>query len=285
MSEERFKSEYVPQWCPGCGMFNLLDCVRQALEELYEPNEVILATGIGQTAKLGFSVRANLFNGLHGRALPLAMGMRMANRGAKILVVAGDGDLFAEGGNHFLHAMRRNLDVTVLAGDNRVFGLTKGQGAPTSDLDFRASLHKGGAAPRPINPTALALISGATFVAKTFSGNQEELTGLIGAGLQHKGMALIDVMFPCVSFNRINTVAWYNQRVREIGPEHDDGDFEAALRLATGMSGEEIPTGVYYRVERPIYTDLLAALEGAPLVERAAEWRPERVKGVLAGFR
>ena len=125
MKGEEYRTDFTPQWCPGCGNFDLLDCVRQALSDLCRPEEVILATGIGQTAKLGFSVRANLFNGLHGRALPMAMGMGMANHRARILVVAGDGDLFSEGGNHFIHAMRRNLDITVLAGNNRVYGLTR----------------------------------------------------------------------------------------------------------------------------------------------------------------
>jgi len=284
MNAERFQSSFAPQWCPGCGNYDLLDCVRQALPELHVPREVILATGIGQTAKLGFSVRANLFNGIHGRALPLAMGMSMANRAAKILVVGGDGDLFAEGGNHFIHALRRNLDVTILAGDNRVYGLTKGQGSPTGSFDFRAPIHNDGVAAQPVNPTALALVSGATFVARTFSGNKEELTGLIKAGLQHRGVAMIDVLFPCVTFNRINTVAWYKKRLKPLEAEHDVSDFAAALRLATG--GEEtIYTGLYYRVERPTHADSLAALAGEPLVKRAAEWRPERVRGVLAGFR
>jgi len=284
MKDEEYCTEFTPQWCPGCGNFDLLDCVRQALADLCQPQEVILATGIGQTAKLGFSVRANLFNGLHGRALPMAMGMGMANRRAHILVAAGDGDLFSEGGNHFIHAMRRNLDITVLAGDNRVYGLTKGQGAPTSAHDFRAPLHRGGEAPRPVNPAALALASGATFVARAFSGSKEELIGLIKAGMEHRGVALIDTLFPCVTYNRINTAAWYKKRVKAIGPDYDVSDFEAAMRLAT-RSEDEIPTGIYYRVQRPVYADFLAALDGEPLVVRAATWRPERVKGLFQRFR
>jgi 2-oxoglutarate ferredoxin oxidoreductase subunit beta len=283
-SEERFHADFAPQWCPGCGNFDLLDCVRQALTDLYDPREVILVTGIGQTGKLGFSVRANLFNGLHGRSLPLATGMLMANRGAKVLVVAGDGDLYSEGGNHFIHALRRNLDVTIVAGDNRVYGLTKGQGSPTSTLDFRAPLHRNGVAPQPINPVALALVSGATFVARTFSANREELSGLLKAGLEHRGVALIDTLFPCVSFNRVNTLAWYKKRLRAIGADHDPGDFEAALQLAN-QSEEEIATGIYYQVARPIFSDRLEALDGEPLVSRAGEWGPDRVKGLFAAFR
>jgi 2-oxoglutarate ferredoxin oxidoreductase subunit beta len=284
MMDKRYHGEYAPQWCPACGNFDLLVAVREALAATCEPQEVILATGIGQTGKLGFSVRANLFNGLHGRALPLATGMAMANHGAKILVVAGDGDLYSEGGNHFIHALRRNLDCTILAGDNRVYGLTKGQGSATSPIDFRAHLHRDGLAPQPINPVALALVSGATFVAKTFSGNREELTSLIKAGLAHRGVAVIDILYPCVTFNRVNTVAWYQERLKPIGADHDPGDFAAAQRLAN-CSEEEIPTGIYYQVARPIFTDRLEALDAGPLVRRAQEWRPERVQGLFANYR
>jgi 2-oxoglutarate ferredoxin oxidoreductase subunit beta len=152
-------------------------------------------------------------------------------------------------------------------------------------LDFRAHLHRDGKLPRSINPTALALVSGATFVAKSFSGNQQELTGLLKAGLQHRGMALIDTLFPCVTFNRVNTFAWYKKRVKAIAPDHDTGNFEAAMQLSTGNNEDTIFTGLYYREERPIYTDLFTALDGEPLVKRAQEWRPERVKGMFAGFR
>lgn len=284
MTDKRYHGEYAPQWCPGCGNFDMLVAVREALAQVCQPQEVILATGIGQTGKLGFSVRTNLFNGLHGRALPLATGMRMANHRAKVVVVAGDGDLFSEGGNHFIHALRRNLDITILAGDNRVYGLTKGQGAPTSSLDFRAPLHRDGLGPMPINPVALALASGATFVAKTFSANRDELIALIEAGMAHRGVAMIDILYPCVTFNRVNTVAWYKERIRPIGPDHDPGDFAAAQALAS-LGEEEIPTGIYYQVERPLFADRLEALDGEPLVRRGEGWSPQRVKGVFANYR
>ena len=284
MNCDRYDSDFTPQWCPGCGNFAILDGVKEALCDLYEPRQVILVAGIGQASKLGFSVRTNMFNGLHGRTLPLAMGMHMANHQAKILVVAGDGDLFAEGGNHFIHAIRRNMDITILAGDNRVYGLTKGQGAPTSALDFRLHLHKGGEAPQPVSPITLALTAGATFTARTYSGNKEELVALIREGMQHRGTALIDIMFPCVSFNNVNTAAWYKKRVKPIGPDHDPTDFAAAMKLA-GSSDEEIPTGIYYRVEKPVYADHLEVLAGDPLVKRGADRKPEAVKALLQRYR
>jgi 2-oxoglutarate ferredoxin oxidoreductase subunit beta len=284
MSCARYDSDFVPEWCPGCGNFDILACVKEALCQLFDPREVIVVAGIGQAAKLGFSVRANMFNGLHGRTLPLATGMQMANHRARILVVGGDGDMFSEGGNHLIHAMRRNLDVTVLAGDNRVYGLTKGQGAPTSRHDFRPRIHKDGAAPVPINPVMLGLGAGATFVARAYSGNQEELIELIKQGMQHRGAALIDIMFPCVSFNTINTAAWYKKRVKPIAADHDPTDMEAAMRLA-GRPEDEIPTGVYYQVQRPVFSDHFEALAGESLVQRVRDWSPERIRGLFDQFR
>jgi len=281
---ERYTTDFEPQWCPGCGNYAILDGLKEALCDLYAPEDIILVVGIGQASKIGFSVKTNMFNGLHGRALPLALGMHMANHQAKILVVAGDGDLFGEGGNHFIHAMRRNIDVTILAGDNRVYGLTKGQGSPTSGHDFRLHLHKEGEAMQPLNPAGLALVSGATFIARTYSGNREELVSLIREGMQHRGTALIDIMFPCVSFNNINTAAWYKKRAKPIGSDHDRTDFEAAMKLAR-HSDDEIPTGVYYRVERPVFSDRLEALDGEPLVKKASGRKPEMVRGLFARYR
>ena len=177
-------SYFKPEWCPGCGNFDILDCVKQALCELeIENHEMIVVAGIGQTSKLGFSVKTNMFDGLHGRSLPVALGVKMANHRARVLAISGDGDFYGEGGNHFIHALRRNLDVTILAGDNRVYGLTKGQASPTSTYDFKSKIHREGTGSQPIRPTMLALASGATFVAKGFSGEKEQLIGLIKQGL------------------------------------------------------------------------------------------------------
>lgn len=284
MKCEDFVTDFTPEWCPGCGNFAILEAVQEALCDLYDPREIILITGIGQASKLGFSIRTNKFNGLHGRTLPLAMGMQMANHKARLLVVAGDGDMFAEGGNHFIHAMRRNMDITILAGDNRVYGLTKGQGAPTSQHDFRLHIHKGGKAPRPLDPVALALVSGATFVARTYSGNREELVKLIREGMAHRGASFIDTLFPCVTFNNIHTAAWYKKRVTAIDGDHDRGDFAAALKLASNFD-KEIPTGIYYRVGRPAFSDHFEALAREPLVERVSKRSPEEVRALFARFR
>jgi 2-oxoglutarate ferredoxin oxidoreductase subunit beta len=241
--------------------------------------------GIGQASKLGFSVRANFINGLHGRTLPLALGIRMANHEAPQLAISGDGCFYAEGGNHFIHALRRNFQVTILASDNRVYGLTKGQASPTSAADFSTKTHPEGTGSQALNPSLLALASGATFVARAFTGNKAEATELIKRAMQHRGAAFLDIMSPCVSFNKVNTFAWYKQRVRPIGPEHDVADFEAAMRLARHATEETIPTGVYYQVQRPVFGDHLAAMRGEPIAKRTWEFTPERVRPLLERYR
>jgi len=282
---EKWTSGFTPEWCPGCGNFDTLDCFRQAVCELeINPREIILVVGIGQASKLGFSVKCNFFNGLHGRALPIALGIKMANHQAKVVAVSGDGCFYAEGGNHFVHNLRRNLDVTILASDNRVYGLTKGQASPTSPADFITKLQIEGTGAAPIRPTMLALASGATFVAKAFTGDKEQLTDLIKQGIKHRGAALIDIMSPCVSFNKVNTFKWYKDRARPIGSEHDPTDFQTALKLAM-HSEDEIATGVYYRVERPVFGDHMRALKGETIVARTLNYTPSRVQPLFESYK
>ena len=279
---------YAPEWCPGCGNFDILESVKQALCDLQlKPHQIIIVMGIGQASKLGFSVKANIFNGLHGRSLPLALGVKMANHDAKVIASAGDADFYAEGGNHLIHNLRRNLDVTILAGSNRVFGLTKGQAGPTANSQYSTSIHVDGVGAQPVHPTLLALSAGATFVAKAFSGNREELTELVKQAIQHRGAALVDIMFPCVTFNRLNTFAWFKQRATPISPGHDVTNLEAAIKLAMQdmQDGDHIPTGLYYKVERPVFGDNLTAQQGEPIVKRTANYTPERVRPLFKLFR
>ena len=274
-----------PQWCPGCGNFSILDCVKEALCGLdLKARDFIMITGIGQASKLGFSVKCNLFNGIHGRALPVATGINMANHKVKLLSVSGDGDYYSEGGNHFIHAARRNLNVAVFAGDNRVYGLTKGQASPTSPAEYVTPIHPEGIGGKPLNPAFLALASGATFVARAFSGDKPELTGLMQQAIKHRGFALVDIMFPCVTFNKINTFAWFKQRVKPAGPEHDPSDFNAAVALVSREQGT-IPTGLIYKADRPTFDDRFSALKGEALAQRSAGYTPERVRPLFAPFK
>jgi len=281
---ERF-DPFEPQWCPGCGNFTLLDALIQALSDLAIPvTDMVMITGIGQASKLGFSVNVNLFDGLHGRVLPTVLGVAMANHRARILAVSGDGGFYAEGGNHLIHNARRNVDVAVLASDNRVYGLTKGQAAPTSAPDFTTKVHPEGTGSHPFNPTALALAAGATFVARGFTGNKAELASLIKEAVEHRGFALLDILSPCISFNKKNTFAWFKERARPVGPDHDPSDLHAAWKLAT-LQEERLPTGVFYRTERPVFGAHLTALRGDPIAVRTQGYTPERVRPLLERFR
>src|SRR3989304_2078240 len=191
-------------WCPGCGNFGILNAVKKALVELdIEPHQVLLVSGIGQAGKLPHYTKGNVFNSLHGRPVPPAIGAGIANPELNVIAFSGDGDAYGEGGNHFIHAMRRNHNLTYLVHDNQVYALTKGQASPTSDQGFITRTTPYGAAP-PINPIALAIVAGA---------------GLIKAGITHKGFALIDILQPCVSFNHVNTFAWYKERVYKVDEE------------------------------------------------------------------
>jgi len=260
-------------WCPGCGNFAIRQAVAQALSACgLQPQQVVLVSGIGQAAKLPHYLNTNVFNGLHGRAIPAATAIRAANHELTVVVTTGDGDCYGEGGNHLLHAFRRNPDITILVHDNQVYGLTKGQASPTSDYGFVTSLQRAGVKNEPLNPLALAVAMDASFAARGFAGDLPGLTALVTQAIRHKGLSLVDILQPCVSFNKLNTYAWYGQRVYY--PErHDPADRGAAFRLALEW-GERIPLGVIYRNEKPLFEDQFGALAAGPLVSRP---RPEPV--------
>jgi len=271
-----------PAWCPGCGNFGILEALNRALIEMkIEPHQVLLVSGIGQAGKLPHYTRGNVFNSLHGRPVPPAIGARIANSELIVIAVSGDGDAYGEGGNHFLHAARRNHDITYLVHDNQVYGLTKGQASPTSDVGFITKTTPYGAA-SPVNPIALAIVSSASFVARGFAGDIDYLSRLIKKGITHRGFALIDILQPCVSFNHKNTFQWYRERVYNLEDEkYDPSDKKAALEKAL-IWGEEIPIGIIYEEDLPVYEDQLPALSDGPLVKQKIDSR--RVEKLLAEF-
>jgi 2-oxoglutarate ferredoxin oxidoreductase subunit beta len=271
-------------WCPGCGNFQILLAVKSALVELaLEPHKILFVSGIGQASKLPHYLKGNLFNGLHGRSLPVATGAKIANHDLTVLVVGGDGDGYAEGGNHFVHAIRRNLDMTYIVHNNQIYGLTKGQASPTSERRFVTKTTPGGVILRPLNPIALAVALGATFVARGFSAQTTHLTQLIVEGIQHRGFALIDVLQPCLSFNHLNTYSWYKERVYDVGDEeeYDPEDQLVAFQKAQEW-GDKIPIGVIYRSEQPTYEEQIPALEAEPLVTQRHD--PSKLKDLLEEF-
>ncbi len=270
-------------WCPGCGNFGILNAVKKVLVELdIEPHRVLMVSGIGQAGKLPHYTRGNVLNVLHGRTLPAATGAKIANPELIVIAIGGDGDGYGEGGNHFIHTIRRNHDITYLVHNNQVYGLTKGQASPTSDAGFITKTTPDGAA-TPINPIALAIAAGASFVGRGFAGDVEHLVSLIKMGIRHKGFALIDILQPCVSFNHKNTYSWYRERVYKLDEEanYDPGNKAAAFAKAQEW-GEQIPIGVIYREELPTFEEQLPALSKGPLVRQKIE--SGRVEGLLDEF-
>ena len=264
-------SDYVglkPAWCPGCGNFGILKALNKALVELgIEPHRVLLVSGIGQAGKLPHYTKSNVFNALHGRTLPVAIGAKIANPELVVIAVGGDGDGYGEGGNHFIHAARRNHDITYLVHNNQVYGLTKGQASPTSDLSFVTKTTPYGAV-SPVNPIALAIVSGASFVARSFAGDIDHLSSLIKEAITHRGFSLIDILQPCVVFNHKNTFQWYRERVYKLEENgYNPGDKMAAFEKAQEW-GNKIPIGVIYRVEKSTYEEQIPALKRGPLVQR-----------------
>ncbi len=279
--EEIFEGKRETAWCPGCGNFAIRKALISALSQKeLGPEDVTLFTGIGQAAKMPHYLKINGFNGLHGRALPPALGMRIANPKLQVIVESGDGDTYGEGGNHFLHNIRRNPDLVHLVHNNQIYGLTKGQASPTTASKVR-SLFQPHA--RPLNPLFLALSLGAGFVARAFAGDEEQLKDLIIEAMDYQGYALIDILQPCVSFNRVNTYQWYRERVYHLGSDYDPLDYEGALKKSREW-GAKIPTGVIYKEPgRKTFREGFEHLGDRSLVEEETE--PARLKELLQDFR
>jgi len=262
----------TPAWCPGCGNFSILKTLDKAIDAAgVDRRRLVLVSGIGQAAKLPHYGRANVFNGLHGRALPAATGIKVANHKLEVVITSGDGDMYGEGGNHLIHAFRRNVGVKVFVHNNQVYGLTKGQASPTSGLGFVTKIQTHGVIHQPLNPLALAIVEDCSFVARSFAGAPEHLQEIMTAALRHNGgLALVDILQPCVSFNKVNTYKWYADRVRPVADSHDPFDRGRALELASQW-GDEIPIGVIYRSGRSSFESQLPALAGPALCEQLGD--------------
>jgi 2-oxoglutarate ferredoxin oxidoreductase subunit beta len=263
----RFNTDEKPTWCPGCGNFGIQAALKKALLTLgLEPHQVLHSSGIGCSGKIPHWVRLYGFHGLHGRTLPAAAGMKFANHEMTVIAEGGDGDGYSEGIAHFIHAARRNQDLTYIVHNNGVFGLTTGQASPTGVQGFVSKTTPFGAIEAPFRPAALAVSAGATFVARGFSGDIDRLAELIASGIRHRGFAFIDVLQVCVSFNPARSFPWYRDRIFSVEEEgHDATDRDRALSLALGPD-ERLGTGVFFRTEKPAYEDGLPQLASGPLV-------------------
>ncbi len=247
-----------PIWCPGCGDFGVLKAVQTALAELeIEAKDAVCVTGIGCSGTFTSYVTTYGFHGLHGRALPVATGIKATQPDKLVFVAGGDGDGFGIGLGHFMHAARRNVDVTYIVMDNQVYGLTKGQTSPTTEADKSTKASPLGPMADPVDPLELAITAGATFVAQGFSAKQRELTDMLKAAFQHKGFSLVNVQSPCVTYNTWNTYAWYRENLRDVDP----GDRQAALDMARA---EGVPHGILYQTTRSV-------LEGGDVVRAASD--------------
>ena len=274
-------------WCPGCGNFQILSVLKEALAELgLSPRDVVLVSGIGQAAKTPHFMQGHIIQGLHGRALPVATGVKAANPGMTVIAIGGDGDMYGEGGNHLVHTIRRNPDITNLVHNNMVYGLTKGQASPTSPIGLKTPVQVDGVFAEPLNPLSLALSQGASFVARTFSGDMPRTREIIKAAILHRGYSLVDIFQPCVSFNKVNTYKWFkeNTYVPE-GFQEPLDDRGKAMDLA--LAGPPYPLGILYREKggRPTFEDHLAAYRETkePLWRRTPPL--EQVESYIEGLR
>lgn len=244
---------YETAWCPGCGNFSILNSLQKTLEELKkDPHDVLIVGGIGQAAKTPQYISTNSFSGLHGRAVPPAVAAKIVNPNLTVIINSGDGDSYGEGGNHFIHNIRRNVDIAHFIHDNQVYGLTKGQASPTADEGAVNDVQVDGNNNIPFNPVLMAIASGAGFVARSFSGKPQHLEEMMKRAILFKGYAMVDILQPCISFNKVNTFAWYNKRVYELDNTHDAGNRLAAMERAMEF-GDRIPIGVLYEKEQPTY--------------------------------
>jgi 2-oxoglutarate ferredoxin oxidoreductase subunit beta len=267
---EDYKGQ-TPAWCPGCGNFGILKAFKEAMVELgIEPHQFTIVSGIGQSGKFPHYLKCNTFNGLHGRTLPVATGIRLANHEMLTIAVAGDGDCYGEGGNHLLHAVRRNINVKLFVHDNQIYGLTKGQASPTSTEGMVTKNQPFGVFLEQLNPLALAVAMDCSFVARGFAGDTGNLKELMKAAILHKGFSLLDILQPCVIFNKINTYEWYRQRVYYIGPEYNPEDRIEAFKKALEW-GDRIPAGIIYKNQRPVLEERIPVIKDKPLVRQLIE--------------
>lgn len=233
-------------WCPGCGNFSILEHLKEVLDEMgLDPIQTVVVSGIGQAAKAPQYMRVNMFNGLHGRALPLAQGLKVANPSLTVIAEGGDGDMYGEGGNHFMAAIRRNSAIINIVHNNMVYGLTKGQASPTSQREFKTPVQTEGVHAEPFNPIATAISLDASLVIRTFSGNKEHCKEMLKMAIAHKGYVLIDIFQPCVTFNKTNTFKWFKENIYELPHEYDPTDKVKAFEKS--LQSHPFPIGVIYK--------------------------------------
>ncbi len=284
LSLDSYESLVSPDWCPGCGDFGVLKALKMALLQLrIPPHQVLVVSGIGCSSNLPGFIHAYGLHSLHGRALPVATGAHLANEKLHVIAVGGDGDGYGIGMGHFIHTMRRNLDLTYIVMDNEVYGLTTGQASATTMLGMNTKTTPRGNAEPPVNPLALAIVSGATYVARAFSGEPAHMAATIAGGIAHRGFALIDVFSPCVTYNKLNTYPWFKERVYKLEDEagYDPTNMGMAIERSNEF-GDRIPLGVLYQTQAPLYEESDPVLRRGPLVHQPVGLSRETFDALMA---
>lgn len=259
---------YAPTWCPGCGDWGIRVGIKAALDQLgLDPSDVFLSFDIGCSGNMNDFLNGYATHGLHGRAIPTAIGMKTANHSMNTIVIGGDGGIYGEGGNHFMHACRGNHDITVIVHDNMVYGLTTGQVAPTAKKGYKSKSTPQGIIETPINPLALAISQGATFVSQGFAGDVRSLTKIIKAAITHKGFSLVNILQPCVTFNKVNTYQYYLKNTYKLSENYQSGNKKDAIIKSMDILAEKFPIGILYKEEKTVYHEHIPQLD-VPLVKR-----------------
>lgn len=257
------------QWCPGCGNFGILKIVKQSIAELgITPEQLVFVSGIGQAAKFPHYIKCNYFNGLHGRSVPAALAISSVNPELTVICESGEGCTYGEGGNHFIHNIRRNPRFTHIVHDNMIYGLTKGQASPTSLRGLITPVQVAGVILEPFNPLTVAIALDASFVARIYAGDTDKSVEIVKQAIQHKGYAIIDVLQPCPSFNKLNTYQWFQEHVYYLNETHDPADRVEAFKRATET--EMLPLGIFYIHEEPLFHEQLEAYKASdvPIIKR-----------------
>lgn len=266
---KEFRNNIKPNWCPGCGDFSVQAAIQRAAANVgLEPDNLAVISGIGCSGRISGYINSYGLHGIHGRSLPIAQGVKMANRDLTVIASGGDGDGFAIGLGHTIHAIRRNIDVTYIVMDNQIYGLTKGQTSPRSDVGFKTKSTPQGSVESALSVMEMALTAGGTFVAQSFSSDLKELTSLIEQGIQHKGFSLINVFSPCVTYNKVNTYDWFKENLVKLSDieGYDPSNKENAMQVL--MKNKGLVTGlIYQNKEQKSYQELISGYSETPLVE------------------
>ncbi|MFC7441519.1 2-oxoacid:ferredoxin oxidoreductase subunit beta [Laceyella putida] len=265
-----FRNKVKPNWCPGCGDFSVLAAMQRAFANIgLEPHDVAIVSGIGCSGRISGYVNAYGLHGVHGRALPIAQGLKLANRDLTVVAAGGDGDGFAIGMGHTVHAIRRNVDITYIVMDNQVYGLTKGQTSPRSEMGFKTKSTPSGSIEAAIHPMEMALTVGAGFVAQAVSSDLKQLTHVIEEGIKHKGFSLINVYSPCVTYNKINTYDWFKENLINLESDENYDPSNRALAMQKLMEHQGLVTGIIYQnKERNSYEEMIKGFKEEPLAKQ-----------------